>query len=116
MCVGRGNYLATPAFGVPPPQLETSFSSTGGTIVGGIVRNKPDFTAPDGVSTTVNFGNGDTDGDGFPNFFGTSCAAPHAAGAAALLLSARLNTYGETIHPDSMRALLKRTAIDMNSP
>ncbi|WP_443732123.1 S8 family serine peptidase [Solirubrobacter phytolaccae] len=42
------------------------------------VRAKPDFTAADGVSTSV---------EGFQPFFGTSAAAPSAAGIAALVLS-----------------------------
>jgi subtilisin family serine protease len=51
-------------------QLE-SFSSRGPTNDG---RIKPDLAAPDGVTTT-----------GLGTFFGTSAAAPHAAGAAALV-------------------------------
>lgn len=52
-----------------------NFSSTGG-----LLRQKPDITAADGVSVT---GAG-----GFPTtFFGTSAAAPHAAAIAGLLKS-----------------------------
>jgi subtilisin family serine protease len=51
-----------------------SFSSQGPTADG---RTKPDLSAPDGVSTASD-----------SPFFGTSAATPHAAGAAALLLSA----------------------------
>jgi subtilisin family serine protease len=49
-------------------------------------RRKPDFAAPDGANTTFFYPGSDYEGDGFPNFFGTSAAAPHAAGVAALLL------------------------------
>jgi subtilisin-like proprotein convertase family protein len=43
-----------------------------------VVRQKPDITAADGVSTSV---------AGFSPFFGTSASAPHAAAIAALVLS-----------------------------
>ncbi|MGN6733433.1 MAG: Calx-beta domain-containing protein, partial [Candidatus Binatia bacterium] len=53
----------------------------------------------------------DTNGNGFPNFFGTSAAAPHAAGVAALLLQAK---PGST--PLQIYAALENTAIDMGAP
>ncbi len=46
------------------------------TATGGVVRQKPDITAADGVSTAS---------PGFDTFYGTSAAAPHAAAIAALL-------------------------------
>jgi uncharacterized repeat protein (TIGR01451 family) len=49
------------------------------TASGGVVRNKPDITAADGVAT---------DTPGFNRFFGTSAAAPHAAAIAALVKQA----------------------------
>jgi hypothetical protein len=47
-------------------------------------RSAPRFTAPDGGNTTFFGSDIGSDVDGTPNFFGTSAAAPHAAGAAAL--------------------------------
>ncbi len=60
------------------------FSSNGPTLDG---RIKPDVTATDGVSITGAGGFGNSPPGTFPQtFFGTSAAAPHAAGVAALLL------------------------------
>ena len=56
------------------------------------------------------------DGDAFPNFFGTSAAAPHAAGVAALLLETRNKYYGDVLAPDGVKAILQNTALDMNTP
>ena len=116
--VGAVAYNQTPTFGVSPPQLEL-FSSSGGTpilfdtagnrLTNAEIGSKPEIVAPDGGDTTF-FGI-DTDGNGFPNFFGTSAAAPHAAGVAALLLQAR---PGST--PLQIYAALENSAIDMGSP
>src|SRR5678815_523026 len=113
--VGAAVYFNTPAFGVSPPALD-SFSSSGGTPIlfdtaGNRLNNaeigsKPEIVAPDGGDTTF-FGT-DTDSNGFPNFFGTSAAAPHAAGVAALLLQSK---PGST--PIQIYAALENTAIDM---
>jgi Subtilase family len=59
------------------------FSSTGPTIDG---RSKPDIAAFDGVST-LTFGTA-LSGSCNTGFLGTSAAAPHATGAAALVKSA----------------------------
>ena len=117
--VGAVRYSNTPAFGVSPPVLE-SFSSSGTTpILFDLSGNrlatpdarsdKPEIIAPDGVDTTF-FGT-DTDGDGFPNFFGTSAAAPHAAAVAALLFQA-----DPTATPANIYSGLERSAIDMGAP
>ena len=53
---------------------------------GGTVRQKPDIAAADGVSCAT---------PGFNMFFGTSAAAPHAAGIAALLLSSGPKTSAQ---------------------
>jgi hypothetical protein len=115
---GAAPYFLTPPYGTTPPLLE-SFSSAGGTPIlfntsGAplpvpLVRNKPDITAPDGGNNTF-FGS-DFEPDGFPNFFGTSAAAPHAAGAAALLLEC-----DPGLTPNQIRSTLATNAIDMETP
>jgi len=71
------------------------------------VRQKPEIVCPDGVNTTF-FGSEDSEPDGFPNFFGTSAAGPHAAAVAALLLELEPNSTSAEIY-----SALESTAIDM---
>jgi Subtilase family/Calx-beta domain len=116
--VGAAYYQQTPAFGVTPPVAE-SFTSLGGTpilfdtagnrLTTPVIRNQPAITAPDGVDTTF-FGN-DRDGNGKPNFSGTSAAAPSAAAAAALIRQAIPGVTNTQIYN-----ALKNTALDMNTP
>jgi len=83
-----GDLIAVGAVNWPTPSTIEPFSSRGPTFDG---RSKPDLVAVDGVSVT---GAG-----GFENpFFGTSAAAPHVAGIAALLLQ---------LNPGLSRAQLK---------
>ncbi len=111
--VGAAPYFSTPDFGVSPPLLE-SFSSAGPTPIlfdltdtpVSITRMKPEIVAPDGTNTT--FFGVDIEPDGFPNFFGTSAAAPHAAAMAALLLEC-----DPTVTPATTYALMEATAVDM---
>jgi hypothetical protein len=117
--VGAADYRDTPAFGQNPPLIEP-FSSAGGTpilfdtagnrLVAAEVRAQPAITAPDGADTTF-FGGSDPDGTGFPNFFGTSASAPHAAGIGALITE-RNPSFG----PDNLYSVLRSTAIDMDDP
>ncbi|KYC35568.1 hypothetical protein WA1_07020 [Scytonema hofmannii PCC 7110] len=60
------------------------------------LRLKPELAAIQGVDTTF-FGE-DIDGNGFPNFFGTSAAAPHAAAIAALVKQANPDFTPEQIY------------------
>lgn len=116
--VGAAWYLETPEFGVNPPLIEP-FSSAGGTPIlfdvdgnrlpAPEVRLKPGVTAPDGTNTT--FFGFDVEGDGFPNFFGTSAAAPHAAAVAALMLQTNAG-----LSTDEVYDLKRDTAIDMDDP
>ena len=107
--VGAAPWQNTPVFGVNPPVIE-DFSSAGGSpilfdtagnrLAVPQVRQQPDVTAPDG-GDTVSFG----------AFFGTSAAAPHAAGVAALM-----KDLVPALTPDATYAALKSTAIDMDDP
>ncbi|WP_071191131.1 S8 family serine peptidase, partial [Trichormus sp. NMC-1] len=116
--VAAAYYQQTPAFGVTPPVAE-SFTSLGGTpilfdtagnrLATPVIREQPAITAPDGVDTTF-FGQ-DRDGNGKPNFSGTSAAAPSAAAAAALIRQAIPGVTNTQIYN-----ALKNTALDMNTP
>lgn len=73
-----------------------NFSSTGG-----VVRQKPDIAAADGVACAA---------PGFNPFFGTSAAAPHAAAVAALVKQA-FPAYT----PAQMRTALVNNALDIEA-
>jgi len=115
--VGAAYYLYTPEFGTNPPQLEY-FSSAGGTPIlfatnstrlqTPEVRMKPEIVAPDGVDTTFFWPQSDRNSNGTPDFSGTSAAAPHAAGVAALMFE-----ENPAATPDAVYAALESTAIDM---
>jgi hypothetical protein len=123
--VGAAFYQDTPRYGTAPPQLEF-FSSHGGTdvlldsngnrLATPLQPQSPDIVAPDGVNTTF-FGFDDPrvggvyEADGFPNFFGTSAAAPHAAALAALIREA---VPGITVQ--DLENALQDGAIDMGDP
>ncbi len=82
----------------------TAFTPGDFSSTGGIIRQKPDITAADGVSVT---GAG-----GFPStFFGTSAAAPHGGAIAGLIMS---GAPGAT--RDEVIDALTSTAIDIEDP
>jgi hypothetical protein len=72
------------------------------------VRPKPDMAAMDGGNTTFFYSDASQDPDTFPNFFGTSAAAPHAAGIAALMLQAAGGPG--SLKPRVLREHLQETA------
>src|SRR5262249_29082050 len=73
-----------------------------------LIRLEPAIVAPDGVNTPFFGSDISQDPDTFPNFFGTSAAAPHAAAVAALLLERQ-----PTLTPANVTFVLEHTAIDM---
>lgn len=79
--------------GTPITPGNLLFATNGGTTL-----QKPDFAAADGVQTNT---------PGFLPFFGTSAAAPHAAGIAALILQAKPNYT-----PAQVKAAMRATALD----
>ncbi|SFC92319.1 S8 family peptidase [Spirosoma endophyticum] len=123
IAVGAVRWSQTPEYNpaLQAPVIET-FSSAGGTPIlfttygqpiPSVTRLKPEISAADGGNTTF-FGQAfpGGDGDNFPNFFGTSAAAPHAAAVAALLQEKTKNS----LSPDEVLLRLRTTAIDMDDP
>jgi hypothetical protein len=108
--VAAAFFPETPRCGMTPATLEAFsasggdpilFDTTGKRLATAEVRQKPDFTGPDGVNTSFfgfaigKYGIVDhstvaacANDASFLNFFGTSAATPHAAAAAALMLQA----------------------------
>ena len=125
LTVGAISYRETPFFGICTQIARIEpFSSRGGVPTyfdtdGHLlpdaprILQKPDLVAPDEVNTSFfpAFQGADTDGDGFPNFSGTSAAAPHAAAIVALLFD-----YAPMLTVDQLYNALRRSARDLDDP
>lgn len=124
IATGASFYYNTPAYGVDTPKINwysalggvANYFDNNGNRIAPLIRKTPAVVGPDGVNTSFfdPYGNGDIsqDADKYPNFFGTSAAAPHAAGVAALMIDAeRLHN----ITPDQIKGILSATAIDMDN-
>lgn len=85
-----------------------------------VTRPGAELVGPDGVNTTF-FGEDIDDvlspleSDAFPNFFGTSAAAPHVAAVAALLME-QANLQGLSLTFEEINQILFDTAVDLESP
>ena len=88
--------------------LPILFDSQGNPLARPIVRRTPDMAATDGGNTTFFVRDNIADPDDLPNFFGTSAAAPHAAGIAALVQQARGGS--RSVPTSAMRSILQRSA------
>jgi Ca2+-binding RTX toxin-like protein len=118
MGVGAAAYYSTPAFGHSPPTAENYssggpdkilFDNAGNPLAQADNRNVA-FTAVDGGNTTFFGQDIPSDADTFPNFFGTSAAAPDAAAVAALMIQAR-----PSLSTADLKALLQDSSVDMGA-
>jgi Subtilase family len=123
IAMGAAPWFRTPAYGVNPPVIE-SFSSLGGTPIlfddaGNrlpvpIIYSKPEITGPDAGNTSFFTSDISQDTDTFPNFFGTSASAPHAAAVAALMI--QLRNGAPPLTPDQVKTFMENSTIDMDDP
>ena len=126
--VGAAAFYSTPRCGTNSAVLEyyssvggdpILFDKSGNRLATPLVRQKPNFVAPDGGNDTfLGFKDtGDTssvaqcaNNASYPNFFGTSAAAPHAASLAALMFQAN-----SSLTPAQIYTAMQSTASAMGS-
>ncbi len=89
------------------PQEEFSSQGPTNAWAGSGARIKPDIMGPDDVSGLI-YGPGSGQ---YTGFSGTSAAAPHVSGAAALILCANPG-----LTPDEIQSQIESNAIDMGDP
>ena len=77
-----------------------------------VLLSKPDVCSPSGANTSFFFSGVDLDGDGIPNFSGTSASAPHAAGVAALMSEAAQYNLPAL----AVNYIFRASAVDMDDP
>jgi subtilisin family serine protease len=120
-CVGAVRFEESPAFDPashgPTPYIDPEFfTALGGTLSIPFDKNGrfkprsvtvPNMAALDGCDTLF-FGFDYPDGTPFPNFFGTSAAAPNAAAVAALLRQA-----DPKLKPADILKIMMQTATDV---
>ena len=109
---------AVAAYDPFPPFLPEPYTAPGGTLK--VVfdsagkrlkkshqqRKVPQVAAADGANTTFFGADTPADADDQPNFYGTSAAAPHAAGIAALVVQ-QAAARGRTLSPGALRTRLQ---------
>jgi len=92
-------------------EISVQFDTSGAFVLR--TSREPDIASVDGNNTTffgirLNLGGYEGEPDAFPNFFGTSAAAPNAAAVAALM-----REYHGALTPAEILAAMVDTAIDI---
>lgn len=98
------------AYTSPGGNQKVYFNSAGNRYKTPQTRQVPQLASIDRANTTFFVADDPRDADSFPNFGGTSAAAPHAAAIAALVLQKAGG--GSSISPSAMLKLLQASTFD----